>query len=105
MNVYQAYDILNDRFFDSELPYVDIIFIDGRAEAHSHYTNFDYDIDGVFDPNTMTIGIDYNDQLPTETLVHEMIHVWQHMKGYDHTSHGRIFQNKCREIIELSQIN
>lgn len=102
MELFDLYRDLNDRLFDSELPEVDVIFMDGLKDAHKKLTGHNFDVYGMFDSEARVIGIDYDlDYIGlTTTLIHEMIHVWQELKGHDF-DHDKTFNRKSRKVLEI----
>jgi len=103
MELFELYRDLNDRLFNSELPDVDVIFMDGLKEAHQKMTGHKIDIYGMFDSEAEVIGLDYDQNylVLLNTLIHEMIHVWQWIKGYTDFDHGKTFNRKSRKVLEI----
>jgi len=89
------YNKVNDRLFGSELPSVDIIKFDGSKKQF----DVTYLIDGFTTTQLggLVIGISetLSKQEKFNTLVHEMIHVWQAENGKA-WNHGKIFKRWCR---------
>ena len=109
MNYETLYNAINDRYFDSELPAVDIIEFDAfDAWTYASLSKYFKEpwtcvIDGLCIPTRKNYIIGIASDLPKmekiATLVHEMIHVWQGVKGYNDI-HGKSFKRKCQEIME-----
>lgn len=96
------YQKLNNLLFEGLLPDALVYHFNPDLLMYIRL-GIDVEIDGLctWDGPNWVIGIDSNlspvDKL--YTLVHEMIHIWQHTTGRK-MNHGKAFQKKCLEFIE-----
>jgi len=91
------FDLFNDRFFKNEL-IRPTITIQSSPKAYGHFTTRDdtwvSDLNG--NSNEINIGAGTLSR-PIEnvcvTLIHEMTHYWNHIKGIKDTSNNNIYHN------------
>lgn len=91
-----AFDILNQRYFDGELPRA-VITIQSSPRAYGHFTPYlAWSEDGEGFPE-INLGAE-NLNRPTAntiaTLVHEMVHFYCHIKEIKDTSRGGTYHNR-----------
>lgn len=101
-----AYVVLNDHFFQGELPRV-IITVQSSPKAYGHYTPWESwrEDGGQQGYKEINIGAEQLDR-PIEnvcaTLVHEMVHFYNDLHGYKDVSRGGTYHNKrFKEQAEL----
>lgn len=92
----RAFDILNQRYFDGELPRA-VITIQSSPRAYGHFTPYlAWSEDGEGFPE-INLGAE-NLNRPTAntiaTLVHEMVHFYCHIKEIKDTSRGGTYHNR-----------
>ena len=99
-----AYTVLNDRFFDGELPRV-IITVQSSPKAYGHYTLYDAWNEENTGYREINIGAEtLNRPIGNviATLQHEMVHHYCAMTGIKDTSRGGVYHNKrFRQEAEL----
>lgn len=92
----EAFDILNQRFFDSALSRP-AITIQSTPGALGHFTPYDAWDDSGLKLKEINLGAESLYRPVTEiiaTLMHEMIHYWCHSQGIKDTSRGNTYHNK-----------
>jgi hypothetical protein len=94
----EAFKKYNSLYFDNELPMPNAFKI-GRGVQRLGYFQVRR-VRGVV--TKLTIAVSQYNGLRTQqdidtTLIHEMIHLWQHIKGYT-DSHGQSFKNKSWDV-------
>lgn len=101
-DVYKYYDYYNERYFNNELPLnkedIHIILVNtkacyvGRACNITHKKSY-YEIQ----LNKHYLDKYYKLEM-IDTLIHEMIHIWQFVHHNKKGGHGKDFQFKCAQI-------
>lgn len=92
----EAFDILNQRFFESVLSRP-AITIQSTPGAHGHFTPYDAWDDSGLKLKEINLGAESLHravQNVIATLMHEMIHYWCHVQGFKDTSRGNTYHNK-----------
>ena len=92
----EAFDVLNQRFFESALSRP-AITIQSTPGAHGHFTPYDaWDDGGLKLKEINLVAESLHRPVPNiiATLMHEMIHYWCHSKGIKDTSRGNTYHNK-----------
>jgi hypothetical protein len=123
----QLYRELNDKYFDGELPDINLKYTNlrraiGRAKAHIEPDQIQYwpkskdrdkftrdeikqkrelKIDGI----VVTTAHDFTREQLIGVLLHEMIHVWFYHNGDIWETHGELFMKKRQELMEASGID
>ncbi len=103
-----AYQVLNDKFFEGELSKV-VITIQSSPKAYGHYTTWDAWNEEKQGFREINIGAEtLNRPIGNviATLVHEMVHHYCAMSGIKDTSRGGVYHNKrfkneaeCRGLV------
>ncbi len=103
-----AYQVLNEKFFDNELSKV-VITIQSSPKAFGHYTTWDAWKEESTGYREINIGAEtLNRKIGNviATLLHEMVHHYCDMKGIKDTSRGNVYHNKrfkneaeCRGLV------
>lgn len=91
-----AYEVLNNKFFDGELSKV-VITVQSSPRAYGHYTPWDAWKEEATGYREINIGAEtLNRPIGNviATLVHEMVHHYCDMKGIKDTSRGNVYHNK-----------
>lgn len=92
----EAFDVLNQRFFESALSRP-AITIQSTPGAHGHFTPYDAWDDSGLKLKEINLGAEslYR-SVPNviATLMHEMVHFWCHSQGIKDTSRGNTYHNK-----------
>lgn len=92
----EAFDILNQRFFESALSRP-AITIQSTPNAHGHFTPYDAWDDSGIKLKEINLGAE-SLQRPVAytiaTLMHEMVHYWCHTQGIKDVSRGNTYHNK-----------
>ncbi|MEA4988592.1 MAG: SprT-like domain-containing protein [Anaerovorax sp.] len=91
-----AYEVLNERFFDGELSKV-VITIQSSPRAYGHYTPWDAwseNQQGYREINISAETLNRPVGNVIATLVHEMVHHYCDMKGIKDTSRSNVYHNK-----------
>ena len=92
----EAFDVLNQRFFESALSRP-AITIQSTPGAHGHFTPYDAWDDSGLKLKEINLGAEsLHRPVPNVivTLMHEMIHYWCHSQGIKDTSRGNTYHNK-----------
>lgn len=92
----EAFDILNQRFFESALSRP-AITIQSTPGAHGHFTPYDAWDDSGLKLKEINLGAEsLHRPMPNiiATLMHEMVHYWCHTQGIKDTSRGGTYHNK-----------
>ena len=92
----EAFDVLNQRFFESALSRP-AITIQSTPGAHGHFTPYDAWEDSGLKLKEINLGAEsLHRPVPNiiATLMHEMIHYWCYSKGIKDTSRGNTYHNK-----------
>ena len=92
----EAFDVLNQRFFESALSRP-AITIQSTPGAHGHFTPYDAWEDSGLKLKEINLGAEFlHRPVPNiiATLMHEMIHYWCYSKGIKDTSRGNTYHNK-----------
>lgn len=92
----EAFDVLNQRFFESALSRP-AITIQSTPGAHGHFTPYDAWDDSGLKLKEINLGAEsLHRPVPNviATLMHEMIHYWCHSQGIKDTSRGNTYHNK-----------
>ena len=94
----EAFKKYNALYFNNELPMPDAFKI-GRGVRRLGYFQVRR-VSGIVTKRTIAVsqynGLRTQHDIDT-TLIHEMVHLWQHIKGYT-DSHGQSFKNKSWDI-------
>lgn len=92
----EAFDTLNQRFFESALSRP-AITIQSTPGAHGHFTPYDAWDDSGLKLKEINLGAEslYR-PMPNivATLMHEMVHYWCYTQGIKDTSRGHTYHNK-----------
>lgn len=92
----EAFDILNQRYFESALSRP-AITIQSTPGAHGHFTPYDAWDDSGLKLKEINIGAE-SLRRPVSyviaTLMHEMVHYYCHTQGIKDTSRGNTYHNK-----------
>ena len=92
----EAYDILNQIYFESALSKV-AITIQSTPKAHGHFTPYDSWKDNDNRLKEINLGAESLHR-PVEntiaTLIHEMVHYYCHINGIKDTSRNNTYHNK-----------
>lgn len=94
--VKERYNVFNLLFFDNILPKPNegIIFIVTNSKKIKS-------LGSAYPTNPYKIRINFRYDLPEieweDTLLHEMIHIWEFLMGYS-GGHGKTFKRKAKEI-------
>lgn len=97
--LYKAYNKLNERFYNNELPEVMIvIFETAKANAYGWFTPSKVwrDVEGTTEMHEIAMSAEYMNRSWIEvmqTLHHEMIHLYNHIKGVKDTSRNNRYHN------------
>ena len=92
----EAFDVLNQRFFESALSRP-AITIQSTPGAHGHFTPYDAWDDSGLKLKEINLGAEsLHRPVPNviATLMHEMIHYWCYSQGIKDTSRGNTYHNK-----------
>ena len=92
----EAFDVLNQRFFESALSRP-AITIQSTPGAHGYFTPYDAWTDSGLKLKEINLGAEsLHRPVPNiiATLMHEMIHYWCHSQGIKDTSRGNTYHNK-----------
>lgn len=92
----EAFDILNQRYFESALSRP-AITIQSTPGAHGHFTPYDAWDDSGLKLKEINLGAEsLHRPMPNiiATLMHEMVHYWCHTQGIKDTSRGSTYHNK-----------
>lgn len=99
-----AYEVLNQQFFNGELSKV-VITIQSSPKAYGHYTTWDAwneENRGYREINIAAETLNRPIGNVIATLVHEMVHHYCNLKGIKDTSRGNVYHNKrFREQAEM----
>lgn len=101
-----AYDHFNEHIFDGLLPNCLITLSAELKKAYGYYRNHPFAHTKMKDQSTDEISLNpftfagRSDRDIYSTLVHEMVHLWQHHFGKDNkkTAHDKEWANKMEEI-------
>jgi predicted SprT family Zn-dependent metalloprotease len=101
-----AYDHFNEHIFDNRLPDCLITLSNELNKAYGYYRNHPFSHSKRKDKSTDEIALNpftfsgRSDREIYSTLVHEMVHLWQHHFGVDNkkTPHDREWADKMEEI-------
>ncbi|NCC15346.1 MAG: SprT-like family protein [Clostridia bacterium] len=100
----QAYDVLNETFFEGELSKV-VITVQSSPKCYGHYTTWDAwkeEQRGYREINIAAETLNRPIGNVIATLVHEMVHHYCDMRGIKDTSRGGVYHNKrFKEQAEL----
>ena len=91
-----AYDILNDKYFESSLSKV-VITVQSSPKAYGHYTTYEAWTDsnsGFKEINISAENLDRPIENIIATLIHEMVHHFCSIKGIQDCSRGGTYHNK-----------
>lgn len=91
-----AFDVLNQRFFESALSRP-AITIQSTPGAHGHFTSYDAWDDSGLKLKEINLGAEsLHRPVPNviATLMHEMIHYWCYSQGIKDTSRSNTYHNK-----------
>ena len=92
----QAYDVLNDRFFDGKLTPV-VITVQSSKYSHGHYTPWNSWVkngEGYREINLSAESLRRNIDSVISTLQHESVHHYCDLKGIKDTSRNGTYHNK-----------
>ena len=94
----EAYDVLNEKYFESALQKV-AITIQSTPKAHGHFTPWDSWIEGseMMKLKEINLGAESLKRPVSEiiaTLLHEMVHYYCHINGIKDTSRNNTYHNK-----------
>lgn len=92
----EAFDILNQRYFESALSRP-AITIQSSSGTHGHFTPYDAWDDSGLKLKEINLGAEsLHRPMPNiiATLMHEMVHYWCHSHGIKDTSRGCTYHNK-----------
>lgn len=92
----EAFDVLNQRFFESALSRP-AITIQSTPGSHGHFTPYDAWNDCGLKLKEINLGAEsLHRPVPNiiATLMHEMVHFWCHTQGIKDTSRGNTYHNK-----------
>ena len=93
----QIFDLLNERFFESELS-KPVITIQSTPRAYGHYTLYDaWSVDGEKGMREINLGAGTLSRPIEEvaaTLLHEMVHYYNDTHGIKDCSRGNTYHNK-----------
>ena len=93
----QIFDLLNERFFESELS-KPVITIQSTPKAYGHYTLYDaWSVDGEKGMREINMGAGTLARPIEEvaaTLLHEMVHYYNDTHGIKDCSRGNTYHNK-----------
>ena len=93
----QIFDLLNERFFESELS-KPVITIQATPKAYGHYTLYDaWSVDGEKGMREINMGAGTLARPIEEvaaTLLHEMVHYYNDTHGIKDCSRGNTYHNK-----------
>lgn len=105
--LYKAYNKLNERFYNNELPEVMIvIFETAKQNAYGWFTPSKVwkDVDGTTEMHEIAMSAEYMNRdwiQVMQTLHHEMIHLYCHINNIKDTSrNGRYHNGKFKEQCE-----
>jgi hypothetical protein len=93
--LFNLYDRYNKEFFDGTLPFVDIV-VQKLEDAYGYTYDEGF---GVY----IELANDLSDQDMHDTLLHEMVHVWQIVTNRK-LGHGRNFKRKAKTICKATGI-
>lgn len=110
--LFKYFDKYNKKHFGNELPQVDIIVAPLRSAygwtEPAFASHFAHDVPGEEDEQNdfvlIILSDDMSNKMQLETLLHEMIHVWQFVKGKD-MDHGKSFYKKAKKICKAHNFN
>lgn len=97
--LYKAYNKLNERFYNNELPEVMIvIFETAKANAYGWFTPSKVwtDKEGTTEMHEIAMSAEYMNRSwidVMQTLHHEMIHLYNHINGVKDTSRNNRYHN------------
>lgn len=102
----EAYDHFNEHIFDGLLPNCLITLSAEMRKAYGYYRNHPFKNTKLKDQSTDEISLNpftfagRTDRDIYSTLVHEMVHLWQHHFGKDNkkTAHDKEWADKMEEI-------
>lgn len=92
----EAFDVLNQRYFESTLSRP-AITIQSSPRAHGHFTPYDAWDDSGLKLKEINLGAEslYRPVVNViATLMHEMVHYYCHTQGIKDTSRGNTYHNK-----------
>ena len=98
----EAFDVLNQRYFESALQKV-AITIQSTPKAHGHFTPWDSWAEGSITMKEINLGAESLKRPVPEivaTLLHEMVHYYCHVNGIQDTSntyHNKRFKEECEK--------
>lgn len=92
----EAFDVLNQRYFESTLSRP-AITIQSSPRAHGHFTPYDAWDDSGLKLKEINLGAESLHRPVANviaTLMHEMVHYYCHTQGIKDTSRGNTYHNK-----------
>lgn len=92
----EAFDVLNERYFESALQKI-AITIQSTPRAHGHFTPWDSWDDSGRKIKEINLGAESLCRPVPDviaTLMHEMVHYYCHINGIKDTSRGNTYHNK-----------
>lgn len=100
----EAFDVLNQRYFESALQKV-AITIQSTPKAHGHFTPWDSWAEGSATMKEINLGAESLKRPVPEivaTLLHEMVHYYCHVNGIQdasrsYTYHNKRFKEECEK--------
>jgi hypothetical protein len=100
-DIFKLFDEYNKKYFFNQLPFVDI-FIEEETEGNC-WGWFDSCHDDTSEP-CIIIRADLREEYLEDTILHEMIHLWQYVKCYP-VDHGTSFLRQIRRIKRISGVD
>ena len=95
----KIFDFINERLFD-DLLNVPALYLMSDEEAQELYPEYpELFHDGLFFPDLVMIAINEDCENIFDTLLHEMIHLWQ-FQNHKYMGHGGWFLIWSRKAIE-----
>ena len=89
VDIYQEIQEINEDIFNGGLP-TPILEIEHNQDFDGYMEYYD----GVYHIG-VALGLSYDTAITT--IIHEMIHIWQHQRGMVEMRHDTTFNRKCRE--------